>query len=290
LIWVNFCVGLYNKNHPNKTIVQPIQDILAQLQELSKLVQNFDPADKLHHEVLKRKSIAIHERILLLDDLSEFDTAPLSKLFEKEEKPLLIDSHSLDKNENDGTLELHQTEEETSTPAPLHYHLPQTDDRSPLQTLEELALLHDPPIETEIIAETESSINATPPNITEPTDETKSLPTNLFTPSIPPISEISLHEKLSAHIDNKPALADKLGKNVESLKAAISLNQKIAFVNILFQENVVDYAKSIEKLNQSSNIDEALRYFTELKHLYGWESTNELVKDLQKLIEKRFSE
>lgn len=103
------------------------------------------------------------------------------------------------------------------------------------------------------------------------------------------LHEISLHEKLSSSAESKIGLADKLQQKVESLKSAISLNQKIAFVNVLFKENTVEYAKAIEKLNNANNVDEAMRYFTELKLHYDWENDNELVKSLQGLIEKRFA-
>jgi hypothetical protein len=57
----------------------------------------------------------------------------------------------------------------------------------------------------------------------------------------------------------------------------------------LFSENTVEYAKAIEKLNQANNLDEALRYYSELKIHYQWDTQHELVKDLEQLIVKRFS-
>jgi hypothetical protein len=101
--------------------------------------------------------------------------------------------------------------------------------------------------------------------------------------------EISLHEKLSLATDNRPGLADKMQQRVESLKAAISLNKKIAFVNQLFSENTVEYAKAIDKLNQANNLDEALRFYTELKIHHQWDTNHDLVKDLEQLVIKRFS-
>jgi len=100
-------------------------------------------------------------------------------------------------------------------------------------------------------------------------------------------SEISLHEKISGskQTDLKERINDS---KVESLKSAINLNKKIAFVNDLFKENTVEYAKAIEKLNTSVNLDEAMRYFNELKHEYNWEDSNELVVELEQIIQKRY--
>ena len=101
--------------------------------------------------------------------------------------------------------------------------------------------------------------------------------------------EQSIHERLSKS-SPKNDINDRLQSKVESLKAAISLNKKIAFVNQLFNENTVEYAKAIDKLNAATTLDEAMLFFAELKHTYTWTNENELVKELQGLVEKRFGQ
>ncbi len=104
-----------------------------------------------------------------------------------------------------------------------------------------------------------------------------------------PSPELSLLDKLSASI-RSPDVYEKIAREQQqSLKQAINLNKKIAFVNNLFNENTVEYAKAIEKLNASTTVHEALRYFNELKHQYSWSNENLLVKELESLIEKRFA-
>lgn len=102
-------------------------------------------------------------------------------------------------------------------------------------------------------------------------------------------AEMSLLDKLAATVRTTEVLEKIAREQQQSLKQAINLNKKIAFVNNLFNENTVEYAKAIEKLNSSSTVHEALRYFNELKHQYNWSNENVLVKDLEQLIEKRFS-
>jgi len=106
---------------------------------------------------------------------------------------------------------------------------------------------------------------------------------------IEPAPELSLLDKLSASM-RTPDVYEKISREQQqSLKQAINLNKKIAFVNNLFNENTVEYAKAIEKLNASNTVHEALRYFNELKHQYSWSNENLLVKELETLIEKRFA-
>jgi hypothetical protein len=114
--------------------------------------------------------------------------------------------------------------------------------------------------------------------------ETSDVKQNLV---VEPAPELSLLDKLSASM-RTPDVYEKIAREQQqSLKQAINLNKKIAFVNNLFNENTVEYAKAIEKLNASTTVHEALRYFNELKHQYSWSNENILVKELESLIEKR---
>jgi hypothetical protein len=104
-----------------------------------------------------------------------------------------------------------------------------------------------------------------------------------------PVDQVSLHEKISSHIRRDDLNEKVRGAKVESLKSAISLNRKIAFVNELFGENTVEYAKAIDRLNNSEGLNDAMRYFNELKHARSWNNDDELVRELEALVQKRFS-
>lgn len=86
-----------------------------------------------------------------------------------------------------------------------------------------------------------------------------------------------------------PIVEKTLEAPLDNIKTAINLNKKIAFVNELFKENVVEYAKSIDRLNQANDLNDALRIFSEMKHNYNWENANELVQDLDRLIKRRYA-
>lgn len=97
-------------------------------------------------------------------------------------------------------------------------------------------------------------------------------------------------ERLNDKLKEKSITSDKsfIEPRIENLKTAITLNRKIAFVNELFKENVVEYAKAIEKLNTSIDRDEAMNYFHELKSQHAWENANALVSELESLVERRY--
>ncbi len=120
-----------------------------------------------------------------------------------------------------------------------------------------------------------------------PTEETK--PANLNANFVE--KEISYNEKIAQKIQPSPIpLADKtIEAPIDNLKTAINLNKKIAFVNELFRENVVEYAKAIDKLNTADDRNDALRIFSELRQNNQWQNTNELVQELEKLVKRRHS-
>ncbi|MES2656449.1 MAG: hypothetical protein V4620_12715 [Bacteroidota bacterium] len=143
----------------------------------------------------------------------------------------------------------------------------------------------------EEIIETRSPVTAPHFEINTSAQEPKEKPAPFFSigKTVMPATEISLNEKM-AHNKEGFQHAEKIVEpKIDSLKTAISLNKKIAFVNELFKENVVEYAKSIDKINSADDLTEANLIWTELKISHNWSHDNALVKDLEKLIQRRFS-
>jgi len=98
----------------------------------------------------------------------------------------------------------------------------------------------------------------------------------------------SYNDKISKETIN-PIVEKTLESPVDSIKSAITLNKKIAFVNELFNKNVFEYAKSIDRLNQAIDLNDALRIHSELKHQNSWTNDNELVIELERIIRRRFT-
>ncbi len=108
---------------------------------------------------------------------------------------------------------------------------------------------------------------------------------------LPPVETLKEDENAPASINERLAKLNQsqsLDPKIDNLKTAITLNKKIAFVNDLFKENVVEYAKAIDKLNNAASLEDALLYLSEYKRAYNWEGTNQLVSDLEGLIKRRF--
>jgi hypothetical protein len=114
---------------------------------------------------------------------------------------------------------------------------------------------------------------------------------------------VPLHEKLKATQSAAPALAETLrsaaapaslaeraGPKVETLREAISINQRFSFINELFGGENMDYHAAIQHLDSLPSADQARAYVTgDLSQRYDWSRKEEHVNKLLKLIERKFA-
>ena len=116
-------------------------------------------------------------------------------------------------------------------------------------------------------------------------------------------ASVPLHEKLKAGQATAPALAETLrataapasmaertAPKVETLREAISINQRFSFINELFGGENMDYHAAIQHLDSLSTPDQARTYVTgDLSQRYDWSRKEEHVNKLLKLIERKFA-
>ena len=116
-------------------------------------------------------------------------------------------------------------------------------------------------------------------------------------------SSVPLHEKLKANQPAAPVLAETLrgatapnslaertSPKVETLREAISINQRFSFINELFGGENMDYHSAIQHLDSLPTADQARAYVTgDLSQRYDWGRKEEHVNKLLKLIERKFA-
>ncbi len=98
----------------------------------------------------------------------------------------------------------------------------------------------------------------------------------------------SLNDKLrQAKIELSDTLQDVA---IKDLKKAIGVNDRFLFINELFRGDEVMYERSIKTINGFSIFPEAEYWIKrELKLKLGWNDNNEVVKQFDQLIRRRFS-
>ncbi len=228
------------------------QEVMQKVKELAGLIQQSNhPSNTLDIALLKNRCIDLYEHIQILVPNYVKEEAPV------EMKPIIEEQRNL----HEVSIEAIKEEE-----------------------IDEIQVITEEAPNSII----EPDLPVSEPEITEVHKEQPIMQEVLLHASISKTEEQSIHEKISSS-GLKNDLKEKLQLKVESLKSAITLNKKIAFVNQLFMENTVEYAKAIDRLNAASTLEESMLYFGELKHTYSWDNENELVKELRQLIEKRFN-
>jgi len=103
-------------------------------------------------------------------------------------------------------------------------------------------------------------------------------------PAAAPLSETLRSENTAT------TLADKSAPKVESLREAISINQRFSFINELFNGENMEYHTVIQHLDSLHGAEAAKRYVTEeLARKYGWVRKEEHINKLLKLIDRKFA-
>ncbi|WP_133274095.1 hypothetical protein [Hymenobacter radiodurans] len=98
-----------------------------------------------------------------------------------------------------------------------------------------------------------------------------------------PLSETLRPEKAGATLAEKPP-------KVESLREAISINQRFGFINELFNGENMEYHNAIQHLDTFNDPESAKRYVTQdLAAKYDWTRKEEHVGRLLKLIDRKFA-
>jgi hypothetical protein len=114
---------------------------------------------------------------------------------------------------------------------------------------------------------------------------------------------VPLHEKLKANqplttplahslrASASPApLGERSAPKVETLREAISINQRFSFINELFNGENMEYHAAVQHLDALPSAEEARAYVTDnLAQRYDWSRKEEHVNKLLKLIERKFA-
>lgn len=130
-------------------------------------------------------------------------------------------------------------------------------------------------------------------------DPIEDIPTLTHQQPAPEPTKAELHQSLGS--DTTDSLNDKLKNQktelfdslkeapIRDLKKAIGINDKFLFINELFRGDETMYERSIKTINGFSIYPEAEYWIKrELKLKLGWDDRNEIVKQFDQLVKRRF--
>lgn len=76
---------------------------------------------------------------------------------------------------------------------------------------------------------------------------------------------------------------------ISNLKTAISINQRLQYINNLFKGNAELLNQTIDELNNLSSLQEASQKLEEITAKMGWDKEYELYQGFKELVERRYS-
>ena len=106
------------------------------------------------------------------------------------------------------------------------------------------------------------------------------------------VNSVSLAESVNDRLkETKIEMSDKLTDSpIKDLKKAIGINDRFLFINELFRGDEAMYERSIKTINNFSIMPEAQYWIQrELKLKIGWNDGDEVVRQFDQLVRRRFS-
>ena len=98
----------------------------------------------------------------------------------------------------------------------------------------------------------------------------------------------NLNETLKRSDEGKMAVQDT--RKIETLKESISINQRFAFINELFNGENMEYHEAIQKLDSFPDAESAKNYLmNDLTQQHNWVKKEEHLNKLLRLIDRKFS-
>lgn len=108
----------------------------------------------------------------------------------------------------------------------------------------------------------------------------------------------NVQEMIEEPVQEKRAMIDKMtlhqpwrrdipGSQVKDIRSAISLNDRVLFINTLFNQDAALFQETITKLNSLNTLDEALNYLYE--KFPEWELESEVVYRFMMAVRRRIS-
>jgi hypothetical protein len=100
----------------------------------------------------------------------------------------------------------------------------------------------------------------------------------------------SLNERLATQQESKKNLAEKLKlAPISDLKSAISLNQKVLFINQLFNGDDKEFQKVVKFVNGCRNFSEAKFFLqSDVSKQFNWQEDNATVEEFMELVYRKF--
>ncbi len=188
-------------------------------------------------------------------DLSDDETTNEEDLFEEEEEQEVVADEVQEETLEEEAIEEEANEEETIEEEPIEE-----------ETIEQ-EMIEEQPSVVENLFEEVVEDQTTEEEVTEPAAPSS------WEPEFSGDQPIWMAEMEANIRDNRSMFP------LESLIGAFTLNEKLQFINELFDGSSDDFSSNIKQLDQLASIDAARNMIAELAATFNWDTESEIVED-----------
>ena len=111
--------------------------------------------------------------------------------------------------------------------------------------------------------------------VTEPAEEESVLESVVEEPVAAPVALVDaapVHAVIDSMTDRQAWRTDMPGSPVRDIRSAISLNDRILFINTLFGQDPMAFQECLTRINQLETLDEAVEYVATVRPEWDFES------------------
>lgn len=98
----------------------------------------------------------------------------------------------------------------------------------------------------------------------------------------------SIHETISVRSESKEMIEKYANTKIDKIITAIDISKRFELQQNLFKSDNHSFTDAINRIENSGNLETALRIFDHLAKLHHWDLKNELVKEFKSFIYRRY--
>jgi hypothetical protein len=198
-------------------------------------------------------------------DLSDDETTTEEDLFEEEEEQEVVADEVQEETLEEEAIEEETIEEEPIEEEPIEEE-PIEEETIEQETIEQEMIVEQPSVVENLFEEVVED-QTTEEEVTEPAAPSS------WEPEFSGDQPIWMAEMEANIRDNRSMFP------LESLIGAFTLNEKLQFINELFDGSSDDFSSNIKQLDQLASIDAARNMIAELADTFNWDTESEIVED-----------
>ncbi|MBE9468158.1 MAG: hypothetical protein IMY72_07550 [Bacteroidetes bacterium] len=266
----------------NKDAIKNINKDIKEIEIIVKSVDNNSEIHQIDIDIILSKIRNLYDKVLMFNNIKKVVQKNLSINDRAEEQQIIIKSKTEAQEKIKIEKSIEEKEQEEIKKIIVKRTKEITDDNMEDITLQPHKINRAILEKTDIKSEEIKVDNLTEREVISENNEAQV--NNIIADSFT-ISQKSINEKIAEKNKTKDLATKLKDKPVSDINKIVSLNEKIQFIQILFNGNSQLYKKTIDAVNAFGNIEKVIEFFNQN---FNWDKKNKHYISFLELINRRF--